>query len=59
VAHLGHAEHGERLQRLAQRRAAHAHRSRQLALGGQPVARAEVALLAQSGDAPLVSTVGS
>ena len=47
VAHLGHPEHGQRAQRLAQRRAAHAHRRRQLALGRQPVARPEMALLDQ------------
>ena len=47
VPHLGHAEHGQRAQRLAQRRPAHAHRGGQVALGRQPVAGAEMALLDQ------------
>src|SRR6185436_10428526 len=47
VAHLAHAEHGQRPQRLAQRGPRHAHRGRELALGRQPVARPEMALLDQ------------
>ena len=38
VAHLDHADHRQRAQRLAQRRAADAHGRRELALGRQPVA---------------------
>ena len=47
VPHLGDAEHGQRTQRLAQRRPADAHRGGQVAFGRQPVAGAEVALLDQ------------
>ena len=50
AAHLEHARLGQHLHGLTQRRAADAHRCRELALGGQAVAHVQVAGLDPLGD---------